>query len=236
MTFFNKKKFLTFPLKQQHKKCAELLEEAFTKNDTLLFTHYCELRSWLGIEHSFPFSDKKALLDAMHEHYMLAGISRQEHSLISTHFDNDSAKPFLPNAIYLEGLRSLHNIGAIMRTTEAFRLGSIYYNGYAELPIPKSAMGCEKWVSFQTVDSFTNLPRPLIVLETIPTSIPYYDFDFPSSFTLAVGNEEYGCSDALIQAADACIQIPLFGRKNSLNVASAFAIVASEIVRKNSLK
>ena len=72
----------------------------------------------------------------------------------------------------------------------------------------------------------------VIVLETSPQSQPIYQFHFPDAFTLVIGNEEYGCSENSIQLADALVEIPMAGRKNSLNVANAYAIAASEIHRQ----
>ena len=87
--------------------------------------------------------------------------------------------------------------------------------------------------------SLKNLPRPLIALETAPLAPSIYDFSFPPTFTLLLGNEEYGLSRESLDQADQLVQIPLQGSKNSLNVACAYAIVAAEIRRQihsNALK
>lgn len=73
-------------------------------------------------------------------------------------------------------------------------------------------------------------------METAAEAIPITDFEFPETFTLVIGNEEYGCSDAILAQADYVIKIPLRGRKNSLNVANAFAIAAAEISRQRGMK
>lgn len=185
-----------------------------------------------------PLYDDKSLSDQLFKHKTACNMSSSESSHIHvTHLDKQEAEPHLPICIYLDGLRSMHNIGSIIRTTEAMRTGSLYFSPNMTVPAPiklqKSAMGTQNWVTYQQIDSFAKLPKPLIVLETVTDSTPYYDFTFPETFTLAVGNEEYGCSDELLSKADACIHIPLFGRKNSLNVAVAFAIIAAEIRRKH---
>jgi tRNA G18 (ribose-2'-O)-methylase SpoU len=65
--------------------------------------------------------------------------------------------------------------------------------------------------------------------------MPLSDFIFPASFTLILGNEEYGISNESLKLADYIVEIPLFGAKNSLNVACAFAIAASQIRRQLSI-
>ena len=79
-------------------------------------------------------------------------------------------------------------------------------------------------------------PGPLIALETMETAPSLFDFEFPESFTLLLGNEERGLKESTLQAADHVVQIPLIGSKNSLNVAAAFAIAAANIQVKNSLR
>ena len=79
-------------------------------------------------------------------------------------------------------------------------------------------------------------PSPLIALETMETAPSIFDFEFPESFTLLLGNEERGLKESTLQAAHHVVQIPLTGSKNSLNVAAAFAIAAANIQVKNSLR
>ena len=62
-----------------------------------------------------------------------------------------------------------------------------------------------------------------------------YDFTFPEKFTLILGNEEYGLSDEWLNQCDQIVTIPMWGFKNSLNVASAYAIAAYEIRKQHFL-
>ncbi|MBS0655701.1 MAG: TrmH family RNA methyltransferase [Verrucomicrobia bacterium] len=236
---FTKEKFQTLERAKQHKKCAELLRvfygSASLPERQALAESYRSMLSWMAL----PIEDicqhsHKVVSDRYHRHLKEAGISLREHSfLLPTAADHSDASPFLPVTVYLDRLRSCHNIGSIIRTTEAFRLGCVVMSSgmadAAHAQVQNSAMGCTEWVSSHCVSSLAELPRPIIALETMPEATAYYDFSFPECFTLAVGNEEYGCSDELLAAADHFIHIPLYGRKNSLNVATAFAIVAAEI-------
>lgn len=229
---FQQKKFLTLSLKAQHKKCAELLHELL-KSTPALIEHYKELCSWMGLLE--PAHQREALLDRYHFHLTQSDTVVKEHNFFITSQDRPEAAASLSITIYLERLRSSHNVGAILRTTEAFRLGEVIFSedmaDFSHPKVQKSAMGAEKWISCQK-KPLSACPQPLIALETATNALSLYDFVFPDVCTVALGNEEYGLSNELLNQADFCIQIPLFGRKNSLNVASSFAIVAAEISRQ----
>lgn len=75
----------------------------------------------------------------------------------------------------------------------------------------------------------TSLPRPFIALETSDDAIPVSDFIFPETFTLILGNEEYGISEETLAEVDMLVEIPLVGKKNSINIACAFAVAAERI-------
>ena len=77
-----------------------------------------------------------------------------------------------------------------------------------------------------------DLPRPIIGLDTSKSSVSIYDFIFPAEFTLILGNEEVGISSGMLKKLDYLIEIPMRGFKNSINVASAYAICAFEIIKQ----
>jgi tRNA G18 (ribose-2'-O)-methylase SpoU len=222
---FTERKFKDLSPEQQHKKCFELLKEM-----------YMQMLSWMNIQREEP-ATLEQVANLYHYHRIKAHISLKEHNLLPAvkKGDNLTAEEFLPIDIYLDRLRSMHNIGAIIRTTEAFRLGSIFLSEdtlSSDQKLEKTAMGTQELVSMHEHSSLETLKRPIIAVETISEAIPFYDFTFPDSFTLVLGNEELGCSEKTLQLADHYIQIPLYGKKNSLNVASAFAILAGEISRQ----
>lgn len=242
---FTKQKFLALTLKQQHKKCAELLyrlynqllnkqEEKEQENDQEC---YQKLLEWME-ESSCNIRSLKAIADRYHWHLKRAQIFKKEHRLLPSIRQGDQSQgeePW-PIAIYLDHLRSAHNVGSIIRTVEAFSLGKIYFS--PETPfihhqqVQNTAMGAAQWVNcFQGID-LASLPRPIVALETSEEALSLYEFIFPPSFTLVMGNEEYGCSDAALRLADCLVEVPLRGHKNSLNVANAFAIAAGEISRQ----
>jgi tRNA G18 (ribose-2'-O)-methylase SpoU len=242
---FTKRKFQTLTLESQHKKCADLLRRIY---DKLLQQEECEqdqqayqeLLHWMNDSFTDRW-DAKAIADRYHWHRQQARLSKKEHHLLPSIRTGDRLEGEAPwsLAIYLDHLRSAHNVGSIVRTVEAFALGNMYFSDQTPFithkQVQDTAMGAHKWVACYQHVKLTDLPRPFIALETSAEAVSLYDFIFPDSFTLIVGNEEYGCSDEVLQLADYLIEIPLRGRKNSLNVSNAFAIAAGEINRQKRL-
>ncbi len=233
---FTKRKFLQLPIEQQHKKCAEILRAAF-EDPTVSLEPYHHWLSWMKL---LPFEsiESEALSDRYHWHLDQAHQSLKEHNLLPALRSGDHVPKadFLPIAIYLDNVRSAYNVGSILRTCEAMRLGRVYFSGhtpfYNHEKVLRTAMGAAPLVPcFQDVP-LSELPRPIIALDTSDQAIPLGEFLFPPAFTLVLGNEEYGISHASLSLADTIVEIPLCGMKNSLNVACAFAIAAHTIRRQ----
>jgi tRNA G18 (ribose-2'-O)-methylase SpoU len=184
-----------------------------------------------------PF-DRKTLADRYHWHLEQAHLSLKEHNLLPMIRTGDrTAKlDFSPVAIYLDRVRSAYNVGSIFRTTEALRIGQIHCSEKTPFidneKVQRTAMGAAELVPCFQNTPLDQLPRPFIVMDTSEEAIPLSDFLFPPTFTLILGNEEYGVSSPLLAEADYLIEVPMFGAKNSLNVACAFAIAAAEIRRQ----
>lgn len=234
---FSKDKFLSLPHERRHKKLATMLKSAYLqmlKGESAeeLIVNYRRCASYAN-EVDLPIKSLKDISDAFHFHASQAGWNLREDSLLPTpqKMDRDTALPKLPLYAYLDNLRSAFNTGSIIRSAECFGFSKVFLGGATPSPecsqVKKAAMGTDSWIDWESHASIESLPRPLIVLETVEDSPAIFDFPFPASFTLAVGNEEYGCSDLLLKEADFFVTIPLRGRKNSLNVANAFAIAAS---------
>jgi len=188
-----------------------------------------------------PDSSLKTIADRYHHHLKLAKRNLKEHNLLPCirQGDKEIGAPNRPIAIYLDHVRSAHNVGSMIRTTEAFSLGTLYFSEDTPFidckQVRDAAMGAEQWVNCKQIGALItleDLPRPIIAMETGTEATSIFDFIFPETFTLVMGNEEYGCSEVLLRQADYIIEIPLRGRKNSLNVANAFAIAAGEIERQ----
>jgi tRNA G18 (ribose-2'-O)-methylase SpoU len=76
---------------------------------------------------------------------------------------------------------------------------------------------------------------PVVGVETIRSSLPFSDFDWPASGIVVFGNEEYGISTPVRNVCDTFVHIPMFGHKNSLNVACAVSAIAFRITAELSL-
>jgi tRNA G18 (ribose-2'-O)-methylase SpoU len=238
---WSRRKFAALTDVQQHKKLADglrLLYGAALQGplDQALLQRYQELCQLVGLP-ALPDGSLQNLADRYHEHLKLAGRHLKEHNLLPI-AQGDRKEPAAPLSIhiYLDHIRSAHNIGSIIRTCEAFSFAKIYFSADMAAATHKqvrdAAMGTVDWIAWQHITDVKTLPRPIIALETAPKALPLYGYPFPKECTLALGNEEYGCSPALLKECDAIVQIPLCGRKNSLNVANAFAIAAAEIDRQ----
>ena len=236
---FSEKKFFSLDRAAQHKKCYELLTRIHVEsNKESLYLEYNTLASWMKLS-PLSFLDYEAFEERFHVH-----VTESNHPLREPHFlaslstqDKEEGQPFANIWTYLDSLRSAHNIGSIVRTVEAFRLGPIRLGG-STLVDPKdqkiyaTSMGSLPYVNLSHATSLSELPRPWIALETVRDAPSLYETHFPLSATLFVGNEERGVSKALLTEVDHIIQIPLFGRKNSLNVSCAFAILASYVAQE----
>ncbi len=235
MNAFTQRRFLAFPKEKQHKKSAELLRALYRSFDADKFSHYNEIQSWMG-ESRLTSAAKQVLSDRYHQHLKQAHVCLSEHSLLPAVRQGDHSQPLseaLDITVYLDHIRSAHNVGSIIRTVEAFNLGSIFFSTdtpFANHPqVEKTSMGSVKFVDCHHCESIDSLPGPLIALETSDDAIPLQEYLFPQTCCIAVGNEEYGISKEVLEKADAIVEIPMMGRKNSLNVANAFAIVAATV-------
>lgn len=159
-----------------------------------------------------------------------------------------SLKEKLPVSVALYNLRSAFNVGSIFRTCECFALQSIYLIGYTPTPeqpqVKKTAMGMDEVVNWQSLSWQDCLEQKgqqyWVGLETVDKAKEICDFDFPqvleeevkSEIVLFFGNERWGMPAEVLKTMDVILQIGLSGAKNSLNVASSFAISAYEVRRQ----
>jgi tRNA G18 (ribose-2'-O)-methylase SpoU len=220
--------------KQQHKKCSELLKEwCCHPSETALKQEYTKLCAWMDLPDIS--NDRDAIEERFHEHVRLSGRSLMEYDFLNCADagDRTTGQPWGGVHTYLDGLRSCHNVGSILRTVEAFRLGPVHFSGdmmpHSHRQVQKTSMGAWQWVEMTQGMDVNALPRPWIALETVPHAPSWNEWIYPKQCTIMVGNEERGIRRSTLSLCDGAITIPLVGRKHSLNVANAFAIVASEI-------
>ena len=149
----------------------------------------------------------------------------------------------IPVTIVLDNVRSLHNVGSVFRTSDAFLIEAIYLCGITATPpqaeIHKTALGAENTVEWQyfenTLDAVRLLKQKsyhILAVEQAENSIPLGEFQLENHrYAVIFGNEVKGIEQEVMDICDACIEIPQFGTKHSLNVSVAAGIVIWEIFR-----
>lgn len=151
--------------------------------------------------------------------------------------------PKHPLHLILDNLRSAFNVGSIFRTADTARLASIATCGYTAHPphgkLGKTALGTLDFIPTRHFDSaldavrfFQDRNTPVWALETISLSRVYTSVTFPRPIAIVLGNEALGVSREVLKECEEWIEIPMYGYKNSLNVASACAVVSFEVLRQ----
>lgn len=151
--------------------------------------------------------------------------------------------PRHPLILVLDNLRSAFNVGSIFRTADASRIEKLVLCGYTPRPpnpkLLKTSMGTLEFVKWEHVQSAREAVIGLqkcgvsvFALETTNTSHSLFTAALPRPSALVLGNEALGVSDEVLRRVDGIYEIPLFGFKNSLNVASAAAVSVFEVLRQ----
>ncbi len=146
--------------------------------------------------------------------------------------------------VALDDVRSMANVGAIFRTCDAFGAAELWLCGITPAPphrdIHKTALGATEtvaWRHFITIADALQAAREaglrVVAVEQAAGSISLDEvaelFNRPA--LLVFGNEVAGVSDAVLEAADACVEIPQVGAKHSLNISVSVGVVLWEVVR-----
>lgn len=144
-------------------------------------------------------------------------------------------------SLILHDIRSVHNVGSIFRTADGAGVSKIYLTGYTPTPIDrfgrevaafsKVSLGAEKTIPWEKRDidelleELRESKTQIVAVEQSSNSITYKEFTptFPTAFIF--GNEVEGIPDNVLQKADAIIDLPMKGEKESLNVGVAAGIV-----------
>ncbi len=141
----------------------------------------------------------------------------------------------LPLTVVVDCMRSAFNLGGIFRTAECLGVARVWVCGYTAEPsqsqVAQAAMGAEKLVPWQVWPRVGDALEALraegvtrVALETVrdaPTP-ESYPWTFPCA--LVLGNERFGLDPDILRQVDGVVRIPVYGRKNSLNVVTAFAV------------
>lgn len=152
----------------------------------------------------------------------------------------------IPLIAVLDNVRSRHNVGAVFRTSDAFRLESVYLCGISSCPpseeIHKTALGAEESVDWKYFEQTMDAVRALheqgyvvfaieqahnsIRLENVPAIMEKAQ---TNKMAVIFGHEVFGVQQEVVDACDGCIEIPQYGTKHSLNVSVTAGIVLYEL-------
>src|SRR5574344_964937 len=155
----------------------------------------------------------------------------------------------IPLIVVLDDVRSLYNVGSVFRSSDAFRVENIYLCGISACPpnneIHKTALGAEDsvdWCYFDnTADAVNELHKKgykVYSIEQVKGSGKLQNFELSEGDKCAIifGNEVKGVRQDVVDMCDACIEIPQFGTKHSLNVSVTAGIVIWEFAKRILLK
>lgn len=150
-----------------------------------------------------------------------------------------------PLVIVLDNVRSMHNVGSVFRTSDAFRVEQVYLCGITAQPphaeIHKTALGAEEavdWVyetdTMVTVNTLKTKGYKVYAIEQCEGSVSLEKMCVSKSerYAIVLGNEVKGVQQSVIDQCDGCIEIPQYGTKHSLNVSVAAGIVIYEMGKK----
>jgi len=150
-----------------------------------------------------------------------------------------------PIIIILDDIRSLHNIGSVFRTADAFLIEKIYLCGITATPpnkeIHKTALGATETVDWEysknvleVIEKLKNEGISIWAVEQVEKSKMLNDFQIEKDkkYALIFGNEVKGVSQEAIQKSEGVIEIPQLGTKHSLNISVSAGIVVWDLFQK----
>ncbi len=151
----------------------------------------------------------------------------------------------LPLVVVLDEVRSLHNIGAVFRTSDAFLVNSIYLCGITATPphpeMHKTALGAEYTVDWKyfsrtqdAVNELHEMGYTVLAIEQCEgsTLLDELTLEKGKKYAIVLGNEVKGVQQEVVNMSDGCIEIPQYGTKHSLNVSVTAGIMIWEFAHK----
>ena len=152
-----------------------------------------------------------------------------------------------PLIVVLDDIRSLHNIGSVFRTADAFLIEKIYLCGITATPpnkeIHKTALGATETVVWEyakdvleVIEKLKSEKVAVYAIEQVENSVMLNDFQIEERqrYALVFGNEVKGVAQEAIHLSDGVIEIPQLGTKHSLNISVSAGIVIWDLFQKMS--
>jgi 23S rRNA (guanosine2251-2'-O)-methyltransferase len=149
----------------------------------------------------------------------------------------------LPVCVLLDDVRSLYNVGAFFRTCDGAGVEKLYLCGITGHPpkraISKTALGAEEvlpwehsWHPVEVAAGLRSRGFELAAIETSSRAVDLFDWQPRFPVCVVFGHEVEGVRPELSELSDTHVRIPMFGRKHSLNVATAGGVILYELLRK----
>lgn len=149
-----------------------------------------------------------------------------------------------PLVVVLDDVRSLHNVGAVFRTADTFRIESVCLCGITACPpsveIHKTALGAEESVEWrhyanavECVNALHAEGYEVLAVEQCHGSTMLHDYHVAAGkkYAVVLGNEVRGVHQEVVDICDGCLEIPQLGTKHSLNVSVTAGIIVWEFAR-----
>ncbi len=170
-------------------------------------------------------------------------LSHDEISLTKPSIEEVKNKKRNPVYVILDNVRSLYNVGAIFRTSDAVLIEKVFLCGITGTPprkeISKTALGAEEVVPWEYRDDPIELVNELkekgvqiVAVELAEGSVNYSEAEYNFPICMIFGHEVEGVSDELMELVDLSVHLPMLGRANSLNVATCYGIIAYDVLKK----
>lgn len=154
----------------------------------------------------------------------------------------------ISNILIIPDIRSAINVGAIFRTADAVGIDKIYLTGWTPRPtdqygriqkdIAKSALGAETWIEWEYKKTLTPLLKKLksdgfeiVALEQDEKSIDYRKYKKAKKMAFILGPEVTGLDKKTLSMCDKVVEIPMSGKKESLNVSVACGVALFRIIQ-----
>lgn len=257
--YLSRKKFQKLAPHNRHKWLVKWLSDIYGKLSANrlaisrmeeVYSAYAEVLGWMDVSLP-PLVDPKDrsgwiefVSDAVHFHRSAMNVSPRDHDLLPPVTRGDTDRQTAGHQgpdfhIALDSFRSLFNVGSVIRVCDAAGFQSVIVGGTLSgnvASVEKTAMGAAEWVPvLETADLASELEGkkrqgyPVIGVETVQQAWPYHRFEWPSKGVVVFGNEEYGISKHVMHMCDHFVNIPMYGRKNSINAANSAAVIAFHI-------
>ena len=151
----------------------------------------------------------------------------------------------IPLVVVLDNIRSLHNIGSVFRTSDAFSIEKIVLTGITAQPphreIQKTALGATDTVDWEylptcmeALETLKSNGYRILGVEQVAGSVLLHEFSYSNDkLALVFGNEVKGVDQEVLDMCDGYLEIPQLGTKHSLNISVSVGVVLWELVRKS---